>query len=150
MNVGYENAPVVQSLSILTLILSYAMTDHSQIDLNSNSLFTHPIQIFRLFTSQLVFRNKAQAIVGLILLYSCRDFERQMGSKKFGAFLSFSFFLSLLLLLPLGMIDYCRPSPGPFFIIFSLLAFYYHHIPRMSSRNSYSFLGMSKSYYHKL
>ncbi len=87
-------------------------------------------EIWRLASSQIVFRNKAQAIVGLILLYSCRQFERQMGSRKFGAFLAFSCATSLLALLALivvaASIGYnLIPSPGPFFLIYSLVAFYY-------------------------
>ena len=87
-------------------------------------------EVWRLFTSQIIFRNKAQAIVGLILLYSCRQFERQMGVKKFGAFLIFSLLISVLTMtafivvcLTVGV--HFVPSSGPFFLIFALMAFYY-------------------------
>ncbi len=87
-------------------------------------------EVWRLATSQIIFRNKAQAIVGLILLYTCRQFERQMGSRKFGAFLLFSLTTSILSLLGLivifASVGYnLVPSSGPYFLIFSLVAFYY-------------------------
>ncbi len=56
-------------------------------------------ELWRIFSSQIIFRNKAQAVVGLILLYTCRQFERQMGSRKFGAFLFFSLISSILSLI---------------------------------------------------
>ena len=147
--VGYDNAPVVQSLSGLTLILSYTMSRSTSIYLDSESTFEH-LQVWRVITSQLIFRNTMQAIVGLILLYSCREFERQMGSKKFAAFLVFSYFISIMLLLSLNGIlfgvfgSHFTPSPGPFFVIFSLLAFYYFHIPRMGRRAQYSIFGIGE------
>lgn len=87
-------------------------------------------ELWRLASSQIIFRNKAQAIVGLILLYTCRQFERQMGSRKFGAFLLFSLTTSILSLLGLivifASVGYnLVPSSGPYFLIFSLVAFYY-------------------------
>lgn len=147
--VAYENAPIVQSLSILTIILSYTMSSSSSIYLDAEMTFEH-IQLWRVVTSQLIFRNTMQAIVGLILLYSCREFERQMGSKKFAAFLVFSYFATIILLLSITTLSYLFgfyyiPSPGPFFVIYSLIAFYYFHIPRVgSARTQYSLLGMSK------
>lgn len=87
-------------------------------------------EFWRLVTSQIVFRSKAQAVVGLILLYTCRQFERQMGSRKFGAFLVFSLVASLLSLLGVIVVAASLgvnlvPSSGPYFLIFALVALYY-------------------------
>lgn len=97
-------------------------------DLDIFKLFR--FQLWRIITSQLVFRESAQLIVGLILLYSFRQFERQMGSRKFASFVIFSFVVSLLITIAcivvassVGM--FILPTSGPFFIIYALLAFYY-------------------------
>lgn len=87
-------------------------------------------EVWRLITSFFVFQGSAQAIVGLILLYTCRQFERQMGSRKFGAFIVFSFLVSTLVSLGVvvtaaSMGFYLVPSSGPFSLIFALLMFYY-------------------------
>jgi len=88
-------------------------------------------EIWRLITTHLVFRNPAQLIVGLMVLYSLRGFERQMGSKKFGAYLIYcllaSTVLSILFILILDVLMGLSfvPSSGPFFLIYSLMIFYY-------------------------
>lgn len=66
----------------------------------------------------------------MVLLYTCRQFERHMGSKKFGAFLVFTFFVSTLVSVGAAVTAssigyYLIPSSGPFAFIFALLAFYY-------------------------
>ena len=89
-------------------------------------------EIWRLITTHFVFRNPAQLMVGLIVLYSLRGFERQMGSKKFGAYLIYSLLsstvLSVLFVLILNVLigwPSFVPSSGPFFLIYSLMIFYY-------------------------
>lgn len=84
----------------------------------------------RIFSSQFAFDSTAETIVALILIYSCRLFESQMGSRKFGAFVIFSWILSVLLqLLLLKLFQviglYLIPSPGPYFLVFAQLAFFY-------------------------
>ncbi len=87
-------------------------------------------EVWRLITSFFVFQNSAQTIVGLILLYTCRQFERQMGSKKFGAFLIFSSVVSTLLCIAMIVVAssigfYLVPSSGPFALIFALMINYF-------------------------
>ena len=106
-------------------------------------------EIWRLVTSFLVFPNIAQLSVGMILLYTCRQFERQMGSKKFGAFLVFSFLVSTLVNVAAVTVAssigyYLVPSSGPFSLIYGLLMFYYWHIPKLHS-TQYAILGMDLS-----
>ena len=103
-------------------------------------------EIWRLITTHFVFRNPAQLMVGLIVLYSLRGFERQMGSKKFGAFLLYSLLsstvLSILFVLILNVLMGLSfvPSSGPFFLIYSLMIFYYCKLSRVKlSTNSYLF-----------
>jgi membrane associated rhomboid family serine protease len=87
-------------------------------------------EVWRLVTSFFVFQNSAQTIVGLILLYTCRQFERQMGSKKFGAFLIFSSVISTLICIAMIVVAssigfYLVPSSGPFALIFALMTNYF-------------------------
>lgn len=105
-------------------------------------------EIWRLITTHFVFRNPAQLMVGLIVLYSLRGFERQMGSKKFGAYLIYSLLSStvlsvlfvLILNVLIGWLSFV-PSSGPFFLIYSLMIFYYCKSSRAKlSINSYLFI----------
>ena len=48
----------------------------------------------------------AQVLVGIILLYTCREFERQMGSRKFSAFLLLALGFSIFSLLALVVSTY--------------------------------------------
>lgn len=87
-------------------------------------------QVWRLITGQLTFPNMSATIVGLLLLYFFRFFERQMGSKKYAAFL-FLCWLGVSVLYTIGMaIAYSLNSSfnfaeGPLFFIFAQLAFFY-------------------------
>ena len=87
-------------------------------------------ELWRLVSNFLVFQNTAQAIVGLVLLYTCRQFERQMGSRKFGAFLLFSVVVSTMINLAIIVVAssigfYLVPSSGPFSIIYALMVLYH-------------------------
>jgi membrane associated rhomboid family serine protease len=87
-------------------------------------------EISRVITSSFIFENKAEALVGVILLYTCRQFERQMGTRKFGAFLVLSLLLSMLLQIAFvtiaAMFDfYFIPSPGPYYAIYATLTLFH-------------------------
>eukprot|EP01038_Epipyxis_sp_PR26KG_P016494 gene16494-22514_t len=146
MSSGYENAPITKVLSVLTAILSIIVSPYSaQLDLPH----LYRGELWRLISGQLIFQSLPQTVVGLILLYTCRQFERQMGIRKFGAFLFFSFLISTSILLAMivtaSSVGYeFIPSCGPYFIIFSLLSFYYWHIPKLHS-SQFSVFGMEFS-----
>jgi membrane associated rhomboid family serine protease len=83
-----------------------------------------------IFLSQFAFTSTFELIVALILIYSCRLFEHQMGSRKFGAFVIYSWvvslamqllFLELLSSIGLSII----PTSGPYFFVFALISFFY-------------------------
>lgn len=147
MSAGYSHAPVILVISIVTLIFSTALKV-SNVDLDLYRLMRG--EIWRLITTHFVFRNPAQLMVGLIVLYSLRGFERQMGSKKFGAFLLYSLLsstvLSILFVLILNVLMGLSfvPSSGPFFLIYSLMIFYYWHVPALYPIQ-YSVLGLRLS-----
>lgn len=73
-------------------------------------------------------------MVGLILVYNLRVFERLMGSRKFASALLLNSVLSSLL--SIGLLTIASsldievglvPSPGPFFLIYSLIPLFYRN-----------------------
>lgn len=71
-----------------------------------------------------------QVFVSLALVYTCRQFERQMGTRKFASFLFSSYAITTLvqvayltILASLG--SYPRLATGPFFYVFSLLPLFH-------------------------
>lgn len=87
-------------------------------------------ELWRLLTGHLIFPSTSQALFAVILFYSYRHFERQMGSRKYAAFLVFSWIVSSLLILAVAAtaqsigISFV-PASGPYFFVFAQLAFYY-------------------------
>jgi hypothetical protein len=72
----------------------------------------------------------AETFIGLLILYICRHFERQLGSRKYGSFVFLSFVTSLLVQLAIvstmnAINSSFVPAPGPYFLIFSLLPLFY-------------------------
>lgn len=64
------------------------------------------------------------------MLYICRHFERQLGSRKYGSFVFLSFVVSVFVQLVITAIASASelnfvPAHGPFFLIFSLLPLFY-------------------------
>lgn len=97
-------------------------------DLDIRRLYSY--EVWRLFTSQCIFSNMAQTFIGMLLMYICRQFERQFGSRKYGGFVLLSFILSVLMqflvvtITGAADLDF-TPAHGPFFLIFSLLPLFY-------------------------
>lgn len=72
----------------------------------------------------------AQTLIGMLILYICRQFERQLGSRKYGSFVFLSFCVALLVQFLVVLITNALdldfiPAHGPFFLIFSLLPLFY-------------------------
>jgi hypothetical protein len=72
----------------------------------------------------------AQVFLSLILFYTYRFLERQMGSRKYGAFLFLSWFfvtisLVIIMVIANAMKSTFTPTCGPFFFVFAQLAFFY-------------------------
>jgi membrane associated rhomboid family serine protease len=72
-----------------------------------------------------------------------------LGSRKFGSFVVLSLVLSSLLQLGLVVVALSIgydiiPSIGPYFLIFSLIPFYYVYIPKTSTQQ-YSLFGLAVS-----
>lgn len=128
MSIGYENTPITQILSALILILGWLFGSSKFIALELFRLGDG--QLWRIISSQLIFENLAQTAVGLMLLYSFRQFERQMGSRKFAFFAFLSFVTTVFNLISVEIFALSMdfdfiPATGPYFLIFSLLAIFY-------------------------
>ena len=144
-----ENAPITLILTIFTIFLTLIYGSSELISLGKILLLSNPTkllltnsineidirslykyEVWRLFTSQCIFSNMAQTFIGMLLMYICRQFERQFGSRKYGGFVVLSFVLSVLLqflvvtITGAADLDF-TPAHGPFFLIFSLLPLFY-------------------------
>ena len=128
MSLGYENAPVTQLISVFTILLGWF---HGSSKILSLDLFKlGEGQMWRLLSSQIIFESTAEAVVGLMLLYTFRQFERQMGTRKFGFFVFLSLLISLFNLVTfqilLQSLDiHFVPASVPYFLIYAMLAIFY-------------------------
>lgn len=128
MSLGYENAPIAQLISVLTILLGWFHGSSKILSLDLYKLGEG--QLWRLLSSQIVFESTAEAIVGLMLIYTFRQFERQMGTRKFGFFVFLSLIISLFNLMTfqillLSVDIHFVPASGPYFLIYAMLAIFY-------------------------
>lgn len=91
--------------------------------------------MWRLLTHHLVWSSSSELILGSVLLYTWRMFERMFGSRKFGGCLAFLLAMSTALQVCVAVV--CRatgasfhPSSGPWGLIFGLLACFFMDIPQ--------------------
>ena len=147
MSVGFENAPVSQLLLVVVLLGSFMFGTSELVALDIFRIGNG--QLWRLITGQLIFENMGQTVVGAMLLYTFRQFERQMGSKKFGCFVVMSLLMSTMCLLTIAILAMSIeavfiPASGPFALIFASLALFYARIPKLHG-TEYHFMGISFS-----
>lgn len=149
MSLGFENAPITRFLSLSVFLVSAIFSESPDIPLDLNSIVKG--EVWRILSSSFVFGNMAQTFCGLILLYNCRQFERQLGIRKFGTFIVLSFLLSvscqLLTALAFqlsGSLSLYTSSPGPYFLIYSLLSLFHAHVPKLQS-SQYTCVGLGLS-----
>ena len=117
-------------------------------------------EIHRIALSSLFFTSTSQILIGLVLIYTLRQIERLLGSRKFGAYVFFSFFLSLLIQVAIvvagnTMLITLIPSPGPFYYIFSTMPLFHRYIPKLRPSsytifNSLNLVISEKSFYYIL
>ena len=92
-------------------------------------------ELWRLLTRHLAFESLGDTCVGLILLYRFRQFERLLGSGKFGAFalvtgtLATSLEAAGALLLSGGAPGF-TPAAGPYSLVFACATLYHAWVPR--------------------
>ena len=95
-------------------------------------------EVWRLVSHHFTFESYGEAVVGALHLYWFRNFERMLGSRRFGAFavLACSLATSLVTGAALALGDrreegatYFRFAPGPYALIFSMYSLFYSLIP---------------------
>lgn len=139
MDVGFENSPLTKYLCGSVFILTIVFGNVNQKESDLVSLDLHGLyrgELWRLFVSPFCFRSMPQLVVGIMLMYTLRQFERQLGPRKFGSLVFLGLILSVLLHFAAIAIAFsCGyhivPSPGPFFFIYALLPLFYKYIPRL-------------------
>lgn len=154
-NNGFYRAPVTKALlgTFITSHVALQIPMFSELSrylicLIPNSLVKG--DYWRLFTSKFAFLDTKDAILGLILLYQFRIFERRYGSRKFASYLVgttiltsvFEFLISASIFLwyqsrqsldgDLMNVKGRLLAVGPFGIILPLFVPYYSEIPQVS------------------
>mmetsp|Transcript_7286 Transcript_7286/g.7508 ORF Transcript_7286/g.7508 Transcript_7286/m.7508 type:complete len:316 (+) Transcript_7286:223-1170(+) len=140
---GFENTPITKSLCgfifISTILFGNLNSKDDSHGGDIISLDLHELykgQLWRILLSPLGFHSLPQLLVGLMLMYTFRQFERQLGLRKFGSLLCLSYLISILTQLAAIVLasmtgHHLLLTPGPFFFIFSLLPLFYQYIPRL-------------------
>jgi len=130
---GFQNAPISKGLLVLTGFFSIGasvMRLHNQLDFADLNSIIYSYQPWRLITSHLFFSSPGELLFGLILIYFFRLFERQMGSAKFGGYLTVIFTLSTMVqIASYVLIPSARFTSGPYAFIFACFILYYSEIP---------------------
>jgi len=147
-------APVskgVLVIAALTTLTASAYKAASRLGLTLDLLVGRR-EIWRVFTYQLAFSTAGELVLGLVLLYTFRQFERQWGSRRFGCFVVLS--SALASLFGIGALVLARPSllatfriapalaGGPYGLIFASLVQYYFDVPPV---NTVKVFGMTAS-----
>eukprot|EP00940_MAST-03C_sp_MAST-3C-sp2_P001066 g1066.t1 len=139
---GFHNAPISKAvmLSLVGAFVAnsyvdggaYSVKGETAWAIESAGLFERG-EYWRLLTSVVKFNTVGEMVVGVPILYMFRQFERLLGSRKFGLhllvslFLAGTFQLSLLFFMP--TLRYL--APGPYAIIFAMFPKYYAYVPKM-------------------
>jgi len=140
----FVHAPITKSIIFITgflSVLANSLNLRQTLELDKEGL--SKFELWRLITSRFLFLGTSEIICGLILLYMFRIFERQMGSRKYGAFVVLSFFVSTFLesILLLFYLEDTVSFSGPYFLIFAELVQYFYDIPSLAP---ISFFGNDK------
>eukprot|EP01102_Stenamoeba_stenopodia_P018677 TRINITY_DN6898_c0_g1_i1.p1 TRINITY_DN6898_c0_g1~~TRINITY_DN6898_c0_g1_i1.p1 ORF type:complete len:298 (-),score=37.49 TRINITY_DN6898_c0_g1_i1:58-951(-) len=130
---GFYNAPLSKALMIITAgasVLVTMMNSRDRFNVPALSVLTQRFQFWRLFTNNLFFNTPGETLFGLILIYSFRLFERQMGTSKFGAFTLLCYIISTLLHVGVLTLFPTRPIvSGPYSFIFACLVLFHYTVP---------------------
>ncbi len=113
----------------------YGGSTHTNLDIER--VVTHG-EFGRLVSSQFIFSTPSQAMFAVIMLYTCRLFERQLGTKKYGAFFFSSLLLTLMLNVGLSFVFRTAgirfaPAAGPYFFLFAQMALFHSKFKKVDS-----------------
>jgi len=133
---GFDQAIITKVMLFLTAAFSFCAqlahkTQIFELDLPAIGRG----EIWRIFTHQLVYSTPSELILGSILIYNWRMFERQFGVRKFGACILFFNLVGTILQASIlgisrSMGSYFSFAMGPYTIIFGFLALFYFDIPQ--------------------
>mmetsp|Transcript_4603 Transcript_4603/g.8852 ORF Transcript_4603/g.8852 Transcript_4603/m.8852 type:complete len:298 (+) Transcript_4603:164-1057(+) len=133
--VWFLGAPVSKAIAISTAIL-FVVAEmnkwHDALMLDTTKIFDHA-QFYRIFVCNLTFASMGELIFGSMALCPLmRRFEREMGSRRFAAFIIYSSFISTIFELIVFNIffDIDRYS-GPYPQLGAVLALYHKFTPRL-------------------
>jgi hypothetical protein len=148
---GFENTPISQLALAITLLSTFFVGNSIQhLSFDTNRIVNNG-EYYRLLTSHIFFTSVPQSIIAAILMHQFRQFERQMGSRKFATCLLVVLVLSTILELfliqafslawPASPDSVYIPAVGPYYYIFALLPMYYQYVPALYPRR-YAFCGI--------
>eukprot|EP00026_Physarum_polycephalum_P013383 Phypoly_transcript_13778.p1 GENE.Phypoly_transcript_13778~~Phypoly_transcript_13778.p1 ORF type:complete len:285 (+),score=28.28 Phypoly_transcript_13778:129-983(+) len=144
---GFYNAPLIKLITLSTGVSTFLfpLTLRRSLELSSLEQLTQSHQLWRIFTNNLFFSSTLEAVLGIVLLYHFRLFERQMGPAKFAAFAATTWGTSALVTLA-GLVIYntknSNPASGPYALIFALIVQYFYEVP---ATYRFRFLGLNGS-----
>ena len=149
MVLGFDAAPVSQAVSLCLVVSTFTSRqyDAGSIEFNLEKIMNG--EFHRLFSSFFTFSGTPQLLVGIMLFYAFRQFERQWGSRKFGAFTFLTFVLGTILLAGVTTVGESmdiafKPTSGPYVLIFALMMMYFGRVPTLSP-SSYGLFGLTIS-----
>jgi len=138
---GFRDAPITKAI-FFSLIGTYVLNSYVSGGSPTRGAATWSMTVrgifergeyWRILTCHFKFNSMGEMVVGLPILYMFRQFERQLGSRKFGLHVLVSIFLattlqlSLLFLIP--TLQYI--TPGPYALIFAFFPKYFAFVPKM-------------------
>lgn len=123
-------------LTLLTTSATILKGRHSNPIIGIDIVTLSQFDIWKIISGNIIFSSVPQMFIGVMLIYSMRQFERQFGIRKFGSYVFLSFVISLftqcaIITTASSMNFPIRIASGPYFIVYSLLALYYRHIPKL-------------------
>jgi len=138
---GFHNAPVSKALLIFSVASTFFCEAIPRVApfvfLTSRDDLINKGQVWRLITSLLPCDSLPAGLATWLLLYWFRFFERQLGSSKYAAYVTFSAILAavtrlLLIALPRnGIVGVAGFSAGPAFIALGLVPLYALKVPTL-------------------
>lgn len=138
---GFHRAPVCKVMLSCTvgssLLLNFPLRQYQPLFIYDHTAVFEKHQIWRVFSSRMVFSDLKDLFLCTILLYYFRLFERRFGSRKFVSYMMGTGLLATLL--EMGVSYCCRywdiplgPLPaGPLCFVYPLFVPYYCDVPRV-------------------
>ena len=122
---------------LITAVMSIAAQSTRKVDLFTLDLAAVGRgEVWRLLTHQLVWSTSGELVLGSVLLYTWRMFERQFGARKFGACVVFLHVMATVVqVAALAVGRSVSPSQwafssGPYALLFGLLSVFFFDIPQ--------------------